>query len=89
MVIGLIARDPNAITPRSSSHIVTINADMNLIVDNAKKASILGCCLVYVMDITMSRVRSLQLLSVRERVSEKWDKFTVQKVKKLKKALEV
>ena len=60
MVVGLIARNPDAITPRSGSHIVTVNADMNLIVENAKKTSILRCCLVYVMDIAIGRVRSLQ-----------------------------
>ena len=60
MVVGLIARNPDAITPRSGSHIVTVNADMNLIVDNAKETSILRCYLVYVMDIAIGRVRSLQ-----------------------------
>ena len=60
MVVGFIARDPDAVTPRSSSHIVTINADMNLIVDNAKETGILRCSLVYVMDIAIGRVRSLR-----------------------------
>ena len=60
MVVGFIARNPNAITPRSSRHIVAVNADMNLIVDNAEETGILRCCLVYVLDIAIGRVRSLQ-----------------------------
>ena len=60
MVVGFITRNPNAITPRSSSHIITVDANMNLIVDNAQETSILRCSLVYVVDIAIGRVRSLQ-----------------------------
>ena len=67
MVVGFIARNPNAIAPRSSSHIVTVNANMNLIVDNTKETGILRCRLVYVLDIAMSRVRSLQSSSVMDK----------------------
>ena len=60
MVVGFITRNPNAFTPRSSSHIVTVDANMNLIVDNTKETGILRCSLVYVVDIAIGRVRSLQ-----------------------------
>ena len=60
MIVGLIARNPDAVTPGSSSHIVTVNADMNLIVDNAQETGVLRCSLVYVVDIAIGRVRSLQ-----------------------------
>ena len=89
MVVGFIARNPNAVTPRSSSHIVTVNADVNLIVGNAQETGVLRCSLVYVIDIAIGRVRSLQRSSASDQISEKGDQFTVKKVKKLKKALEV
>ena len=59
MVVGFVARNPNAVTPGSSSHIVAVDADMDLIVDNAKEASILRGSLIDVMDIAIGRVRTL------------------------------
>lgn len=59
MIVGLFAHNPHAIAPGASGHVVAINADMDLVV-RADKTSVLGCSLVHVVDIAMSRVSCLK-----------------------------